>query len=183
VLLLLVVLGSAVGRHALEIRSLDSSAVITQIKQLKQLATVKYSIQRVVGIRQPKVPLGEESILLMVEGQAIAGIDLSQMSDRDVKYTAAHSVTIKLPAAKLLDVFLDEKRTKVWDRQITWWTPWVTYDPDLEHKARMQALAEMRTAALKMGILDQAQNNAESAIRDLLSALRLSATFKKSSLD
>ena len=30
---------------------------------------------------------------------------------------------VKLPAAKILHAVEDEKSTKVWDRQVTWWTP------------------------------------------------------------
>ena len=65
-------------------------------------------------------------------------------------------MTLRLPPAKLFHVFLDEKQTKVWDRHITWWTPWVPFDPDLEHKARLTAQEDVRAAALKMGILDEA---------------------------
>jgi hypothetical protein len=182
-LLVFIVLGSAVVRHALGIRFLDSTAVITQVQKLNQLATVKYSIQRVVGLREPKVPIGEESILLMVQGDVIAGVDLSKLTPQDVKTTGTHSVTIQLPPGRLLNVSLDEKQTKVWDRQITWWTPWVPYDPDLEHKARMEALDDVRKAALQMGILDQAQTNAESSISDLLANLEISVKFKRRSLD
>ena len=183
VILLAIVLGSAFVRHALGIRFLDSTAVVTQVQKLNQLATVKYSIQRVVGLREPKVPLGEESILLMVQGEAIGGVDLSTLRRQDVSTNGANSVIIRLPAARLLNVFLDEKQTKVWDRQITWWTPWVPYDPDLEHKARMQALDDVRKAALQMGILDQAQTNAEASIRDMLASLQIAVAFKRRSLD
>jgi hypothetical protein len=182
-ILLIVLLGSALVRHAFGIHFLDSPAVVIQIQRLNQLVTVKYSIQRVVGLREPKIPVGEESILLMVQGEALAGVDLSKLQSNDVTYTGKQSVVITLPSARLLNVFLDEKQTKVWDHQITWWTPWIPYDPDLEHKARMQALDDVRKAALQMGIVDQAQSNAESAIRDLLSALQLNATFKKRPLD
>lgn len=182
-ILLVILLGSALIRHAFGIHFFDSQAVVTQVQKLNQLVTVKYSIQRVVGLREPKVPVGEESILLMVQGEALAAIDLSKLKPSDVTYTGKQSVVISLPPARLLNVFLDEKQTKVWDHQITWWTPWVPYDPDLEHKARMQALDDVRSAALQMGILDQAQTNAESAIRDLLAALQINAVFKKRPLD
>ncbi len=39
------------------------------------------------------------------------------------------------------------------------------------------------SAALKMGILDQAQKNAQSAIRDLLSAFDIKTDFKTRPLD
>jgi Protein of unknown function (DUF4230) len=181
--LLLGVLVSGRLRKVFGLRSLDSPTLVTQIKSLKQLVTVRYTIQRVVGLREPKVPFGEESILLMVQGEALAGVDLEGVTSRDVSYTGSRAVTITLPAAKLFNVFLDEKQTKVWDRQITWWTPWVAPDPDLEHTARLQGLEEMRSAALKMGMLDQAQMNAETAIRDLLGGFNIHANFKTRPLD
>ena len=181
--LLLGMLGRGVIQNHFGLRSLDSESVITQVKPLKDLVTVKYRIQRVVGVHEPKVPFGEESILLMVEGEALAGVDLAVLTPGDVSYGDKRAITISLPAAKLFKVFLDERQTKVWDRQITWWTPWVPYDPDLEHKARLQALDDVRAAALKMGILDQAQKNAESAIRDLLSAFEVKVSFKIRPLD
>jgi hypothetical protein len=174
---------SGVVRNAFGLRSLDSPSVITQIKQLKELVTVKFSIQRVVGLREPKVPFGEESILLMVQGEVLAGVDLDRLSARDIEYTAEGAATITLPPARLLHLFLDEKQTKVWDRQITWWTPWAPYDPDLEHKARLQAMDDMQHAALSMGILDQAQRNAQMVIRDLLAAFHVQAKFRTQSLD
>ncbi len=164
--------------NAYPIRSLSAPAVITQVKKLNQLVTVKYRIQRVVGMTESKVPAGEESILLMVEGQALAGVDLAALTPDEIVISNRRSVTLQLPAAKLLNVFLDEKATKVWDRHITWWTPWVTYDPNLEHKARLQAVDEVRAAALQMGILDEAQRNAQNAIANFLLALHVDVSFK-----
>ncbi len=160
--------------------SFDAPAILVRVKQLKQLVTVRYSIQRVVGITEPRVPLGSESILIMVQGEALAGVDLAALTPKDLRMSGDH-VLIRLPDAKLLDTFLDEKQIKVWDHQITWWTPWVAVDPDLEHRARLQALSDVRAAALEMGILDQAASNAESAVRDLLAAFNIKATFQKRS--
>jgi hypothetical protein len=157
----------------------DELAVIAQIKQLHELATVRYSVQRVVGLREQKVPFGEEWILLMVEGRVTAGVDLARLSRDNVRYVDANSVMLELPAAQIFDVSLDEKQTKVWDRQITWWTPWVPFNPELEHHARLQAIEDVRNAALQMGILDQAQHNAETAIRDLLTLVDLKVSFRR----
>lgn len=161
-------------------RALDLPSVITQIKQLKQLVTIRYSIQRVVGMTESKDPFGSESILLMVGGEALAGVDLAQLTPNDVVLSDGHrKALIALPPAKLFDTYLDEKQIKVWDRHVTWWTPWVPFNPDLEHKARLQALNEVRSAALSMGILDQAQRTAETAIRDFLAAFNIQTQFEK----
>jgi Protein of unknown function (DUF4230) len=166
----------------LSTRDLSSPAVLVQIQKLKQLVSVRYSIQRVVGMTEPKIPFGEESILLIVQGEAVAGVDLGKLGQRDVRFTGENRVTLRLPSAKLMDTYLDEKQIKVWDRHVTWWTPWVPFNPDLEHKARLQALDEIRKAALAMNILDQAQTNAESAIKQFLAALHLDATFEQQNI-
>ena len=153
------------------------SVVIQEVKKLNQLVTVRYTLQRVVGLTEPKEPLGEESILIMVEGQVLAGVNLAELHESDIQFTGQHSVAIHLPEAKLLNVFLDEKQTRIWDRHITWWTPWVPYDPDLEHKARLVALDDVRTAAVKMGILNEAQRNAGLTIVQFLKAFGIEAAI------
>ena len=70
---------------------------------------------------------------------------------------------------------IDDKQTKVWDRSITWWTPWVPFNPDLERQARLAAKDEIEKAALEMGILDQARRNAEVSIRSLLETFGVKA--------
>lgn len=160
------------------LRAWNSTSVVTQIQHLKQLVTVRYSLQRVVGLRETRGAFGEESILLMVQGEAQAGVDLAALKPSDIALSNQRTVAIRLPRAKIFTTYIDEKQTKVWDRHMTWWTPWIPYDPDLEHKARLQAVDDLRSAALNMGILNQAQKNAESAICDFLKALKIEAHFQ-----
>ena len=157
-------------------RSLSTPSVVTQIRQLNQLATVRFSIQRVVGLTEPKIPLGEESILLIVQGDVQAGVDLADLRPEDVVVSDKQAL-VRLPPPKVLTSYLDESQTKIWDRHVTWWTPWVPYSPDLEHRARQQALDEIRKAAINMGILDRAGQNAETAIRQLLAAFQVTVNF------
>jgi hypothetical protein len=158
--------------------STSPPAILHEIERLNQLVTVKYTVSRIVSLTEPKSPFGEESILLMVEGQAQAGVDLTCVTASDLQFSRTRSATVRLPKAKLFNVYLNEKRTKVWDRHITWWTPWVPFNPDLEHKARLQALDDVRAAALEMGILSEAQRNAEFAVASLLRASGIEPVFK-----
>lgn len=157
-------------------QALSTPSVVTQIRQLNQLATVRFSIQRVVGLTESKIPVGEESILLIVQGDVLAGVDLADLRQEDVMLSGKGAV-VRLPPAKVLTSYLDESQTKVWDRHVTWWTPWVPYSPDLEHRARLQALDEIRRAAINMGILDRASQNAENAIRQFLAAFQVDVKF------
>ena len=150
--------------------SLDSPALVKEVRQLNELVTVKYGIEKVVGMKEQKSPLGTESILLLVQGKVLAGVNLADLQPGDVSMINRTAVNIRLPQTHIQEAFLDEKYTKVWDRSITWWTPWVSPDLDLEHKARLQALEDIRKAALDMGILADARRNAELDIRNILQA-------------
>jgi len=89
----------------------------------------------------------------------------------DVKLLSAKRMQVVLPPPKIIHIVIDDKETKVWDRRITWWTPWVPYNPDLERQARLTARDAIEGAAIDMGILDQARRNAEAGIRSLLETL------------
>jgi len=152
------------------LRPIDPPAVVSQVRGLKELVTVRYLVQKVVGLTEPRQPVGSESLLLMVQGKAQAGVDLGSITQYDVQVTGK-KIKIRLPHAQLLDVSIDEKNTKVWDRKVTWWTPWVTPDMNMEHRARLAALDDIRKAALDMGILRDAENGAKTALRDLAAAM------------
>lgn len=160
------------------LRVLDSASVVTQVKQLKNLVTVRYSLQRVVGVTEPRGAFGEESILLMVQGDVQAGVDLSKLKREDIVRTGKQAITIHLPQASLFAAYIDEKQTKVWDRHITWWTPWIPPDPDLEHKARLRAIDDIQLAAISMGILNEAQKNAENGICEFLKAFNIEVNYQ-----
>jgi hypothetical protein len=119
-------------------------------------------------LTEQKQPVGSESILLIVQANVQAGIDLSSLGPDDVTVRRDRTVVVRLPAARILNVSIDEKETKVWDRHRTWWTPWVSYSLDLEQRARQAGVEAVSQAALQMGILSQAQQNAETSIRGLL---------------
>ena len=162
------------GKLSLSRKTLDPAAVLVQVRALNELVTVKYSIQKVVGLKEKRALVGEESILLLVEGRVLAGVALNELSASDIVMPSREEARIRLPGPRILENFLDEKSTKVWDRRITWWTPWVAADPDLEHKARLEALDQVRSAAVQMGILKDAQTNAERDIRAILQAFGIS---------
>jgi Protein of unknown function (DUF4230) len=155
-------------RQATPARQFDAPAILTQVRRLNQLASVKYTVQKVVAIREQKQPVGSESILLILQASVEAGIDLAALRREDVSVGSNGTVMIRLPHPQILHVSVDEKETKVWDRQKTWWTPWVPYSLDLEQRARVAGLEGIKQEALAMGILGHAERNAIASIRSLL---------------
>jgi hypothetical protein len=160
-----------VARGTIPVRTLDAPAMVRQIQGLSELVSVKYTVQKVVGLEQKKTPVGTEKLLLIVQAEVLAGVDLAAVAPSNLKILPGENVKLTLPPARILHIVIDDKETKVWDRQITWWTPWVSPDPDLERQARLAATKSIERAALDMGILDQARRNAETVIRNLLQAL------------
>src|ERR1041384_3152059 len=51
------------------LRPVDPPAVVSQVRGLKQLVTVRYVVQKVVVFTEPRNPVGSESILLMVQSE------------------------------------------------------------------------------------------------------------------
>ena len=148
------------------IRRVESPSILTQIQQLSDLVTVKYNIQKVIGLEEQKVPFGSEKVLLLVQATVKAGVNLKEV--------AADGSVIRLPAPVITDVYINDRETKVWDRSKTWWTPWVDFNPELEQNARRAALEAIQQTALQMGILSNAQHNAETTIREFLRAAGMS---------
>jgi len=142
--------------------------ILAQIQQLNQLTTVRYTVQRIVTLTEEAHPLGSESILLIVQARVEAGVDLSSLGAKDVVAKRDGSVTVTLPPPRILNVAIDEDATKVWDRQKTWWTPWVPYSLDLEKRARIMGLESAKQSAIEMGILAASERNAETSVRSLL---------------
>src|SRR5271169_3065218 len=112
----------SITRASSPARTLDASAVVHEIQSLNELVSVKYTVQKVVGLEEKKVPLGSEKLLLFVQAEVLAGIDLSLLAAGDVKLLPGKGMQIVLPPPKIVHIVIDDKETKVWDRRITWWT-------------------------------------------------------------
>jgi hypothetical protein len=144
--------------------------MLQQIQALQELATVKYTLQKVIGLEEQKVPFGAENVMMVVMAHVKAGVDLGALTPEHLQIGDNSGITLRLPPAKILDIYLDDKETRVYQRSVTWWTPWVPNNPSLEQQARQAALESVQLAATQSGILSNAQQNAETALRTFLHA-------------
>jgi hypothetical protein len=148
-------------------------AVVEKIQRLNRLETVVYSLDTVVeGDRSsPILPdaLAGDKILLVVHGQSIAGIDLSQLKPEDVHIDAsAHAIQLALPPSQLFVTTLDNQHTRVYSRDTGLLVP---ADQNLESDTRAKAQDQLQQAALSDGILDTARKNARATVTTLLYSL------------
>jgi hypothetical protein len=157
--------------------SFDTSvpAVVQKIQRLNRLETVVYSLDTVVegSKSSPILPdlLAGDRILLVVHGQSIAGIDLSQLKPEDVRITEGNgtrSIHVTLPASQLFVTTLDNQHTRVYARSTGLLVP---VDQNLETETRDRAQQQLQQAALADGILDVARKNARATVTTLLFSL------------
>jgi Protein of unknown function (DUF4230) len=148
--------------------NLSQPTVVSRIQRLERLETVTYTMDKVVeGDRSSDVLpdfLVGDKLLLLVHGQAIAGVDLSQLKPSDVVINGK-SITVHLPPAQIFVTALDDTKTRVYSRSTGWF---VQADPNLESEVRAKAEQELRNSALAAGILNTAQQNADATLTKLL---------------
>ena len=86
--------------------TIDTSVptVVNKIQRLQRLETVNYSLDKIVeGDRQSSVLpdfLVGDKLLLVVHGNVIAGIDLSQLTTSDVQIQKDATIQVHLPPAQ-----------------------------------------------------------------------------------
>lgn len=141
-----------------------TAAVLKQVQQLNELVTVKYVIEKVVGMSNVNA-FGEDRVLLIAHGIVKAGVRLDELKSEDVEQRRDGEITLRLPKAKILDVYLDEKRTQVYERSTGIFR---RFNKDLEKQARDNAVDSIRAAATELDIIHEAQTRAEKDVRQLL---------------
>ena len=147
----------------------DPQTVIRQVQNLSRLETASYTIEKVITADSGEGPLGflfSDRLLLVAQGQVIAGVDLSRMDEGDIQVTG-ETVYVTMPASEIFVSTLDNDETYVYDRQ----TAPFGQQVDLETLARQEAERVILEAALEDGILSLAQDNAEVTIAQIMYAI------------
>lgn len=146
------------------------SVSLDSIQQISELATAQTTLEVVVPVESSRVWLGvnvgTSAILYRARGVAKAGIDLQQLTLENF-IVDGEKVTVRLPNAKLLDVYLDLQNSEIHESS----RGALNLGPDnlseLLDYAQKQASEEMRQTAC-LTLIPVAKTNSELAIRDLL---------------
>src|SRR4030065_2473044 len=137
----------------------DPVTIINQIRPLARLETIQYTVEKVITAEVGQnvlAPLIGDKLLFVGHGYVIAGIDLSKIRSEDITIEDGILV-IHLPKAEVFVATLDNDQSYVYDRETGLFTHG---DINLETTARQAAEDQIRQAALKDGIINQAQTNA-----------------------
>ena len=150
---------------------IDQPTVVRQIQQLQRLETVRFSMDKIISgeHENPYLPkfLAGDRLLLVVHGDVIEGVDLSQLQPQDVSIHD-HSISLRLPKSQILVTRIDNSKTRVYSRDTGLFS---SPDPNLESEVRQEAERELQEAALQDNILKTADENARSTVSALLRSL------------
>ena len=165
--------------HALNARraphAYNTAVILQQIQTLSELVTVKYVLEKIEVQEEPPddwfrpwLPFREtltwNRVILIAHGVVKAGVDLSQLKPGDVTI-AGNRLSVRLPAAKVTDAYLDEKKTQVVEHTTGLLR---AFNKDLEQTTRQNALDDIRRAARSSGILKDADERARSQLTHLV---------------
>ncbi len=148
----------------------DPVTYITQVRALARLETIQYSIEKVITAEIGQGTFGflfGDKLLFVAHGTVIAGIDMSKMNPGDMQLQN-NVLYVKLPPAEVFVATLDNDKSYVYDRETGALTKG---DQNLETTARQAAQDEIQKAALDDGILDIAQQNAQTYLAKFFAAL------------
>jgi|GEM_PF-1613902 len=146
---------------------------VVRLQKLQDLTTVKFNYAGVVTVRQDVPPAlqalyGNEQTLVAVVSVR-AGIDLSTLSAEDVTYDeATNTLTFRLPSAVLQECFMDDSKSYVVENRTG---IFVGASPALSDEARRYSIQQFRDTALEEKILQEAQTEAETVMREFMSVL------------
>lgn len=151
--------------------SFSANTIVTDLQELQRLETAVYTMEQIIEADSNadqavwQEILFEDRLLLIANGQVIAGIDFAQLSDDAIQIFDSE-LELTLPAPEILVTSLNEEKTRVYDRSTGLLT---RGSVDLESQARETAVDLLETAACQEGILDQANQNAAAQLEVLLS--------------
>ena len=152
----------------------STATIVQQVQTLSELVTVKYVLEKVVILDDIKW-YGENRVLLVAHGIVKAGVDLQEIKPEDVR-VEDKKIVLKLPRARITDVYLDDQKTRVVDRSTGLLR---AFDKDLEQNARRQAVDELRIAARSNRIYEDAEERARLQLANLFHQLGYEVEFSK----
>jgi hypothetical protein len=165
---------------AVQEETIPIAAVVTRVRDLSRLETAAMHVVHVSTVKQsyqliPNAIAGDE-MTFFAAGDVIAGVDLAQLRDSDIRRESDGAIVLRLPPPQVLITRLDNKESRVISRKTGLLR---RADVNLESRAREHAEGGIRSEAIRKGILPLAARNAETKLAAFLHTMG----FKKVRFD
>lgn len=149
----------------------DPVTIVREVNELARLETASFEGEKVITAERGSDAFWgafSESLIFVAYGEVIAGIDLKQMGDGDIQVVDPNTVMVHLPETEVFVATLDNERSYVADRDTGLLT---SADPELETQVRQAGEQAIYEAALELGLLVDAERNAEAYMEEFLNGL------------
>ena len=153
-------------------KEIDSEILGDGVRELGLLVTDEYYFTEVVSYSSVKklwkfeLPLTESSYLVSYDGVVRAGVDLSLASAE--KDTLLRQIRVTLPDAAITDVDIDPESFTLYSEKAGLGNPISAED---FNNSLVELEATARAKALERGLLERADANARSLVRNMIAAL------------
>ena len=159
-----------------QLKLASSSLIVDRIQNLQELTTTVQAMEKIVPTSAERklgdFPVATTRLLYIARGEIKAGIDLSQLSDRDIRVNnVTKTIEVNLPPAKILDSKIDVNNSRVYDYDRGFLNLGPDVAPQLQTLAQQNTLSEIVSTACSQGILDTANLRAKESIAQLLTSL------------
>jgi hypothetical protein len=150
----------------------DHKLVLERIENIGNLELVRFNFNDVVEesvIRKlfDVDNLAPDSkVLVIVNGEATACVNLKEVAKDDIK-TEGDNIIITLPTPVICYAKINHERSKIYDANFTA----RIFNPELIDKAYRQGEVRIKDEAIKLGILEQAKENARKLLGPFLGGI------------
>ncbi len=138
------------------------TVVLQEITSLGKLELVRYNFKDIVEQQITKQWLPDAKAVLIVQGEAVGCVDLTQMDIADID-AGQDTLVIHLPEPEICYFKIDHDRSRVYNTEYAFME-----EAQLVQEGYKQAERQIRQSALDMGILDQTRDNARKMLTPIL---------------
>lgn len=136
--------------------------VLKEMSSLGKIELANFTFRDVVEQEIKRSYLPNPKAILIVQGNAVGCIDLTQVKADDVA-SKNDTLIVHLPDPELCHYSIDHKNSKIYDTQYAFMNEQL-----LLNEAYKSAELKIRQSALDMGILEQTKKNADLVLRPIL---------------
>ena len=152
------------------VKKTEPADAVLQLRELNELVTVEYDITKVIKASDDKswFKIGERKILMSCKATARAGIDLSQISEKDIRIEGTEC-TLKIPEAKIISINIRPEDIRTEYQEIG------VFRSDFTAQERndlmTQGEAQIRSQLTATGLLQTAESNAALVLEKFIRQL------------
>lgn len=137
--------------------------VLQEMAALGKLELVRYQFRDIVEHEIVKPLLPNARALIIVQGEAVGCLDLTQLRVTDLSDYGQDTLIVRLPEPELCYSKIDHTKSKVYSTEYAFLD-----EAQLVDEAYRQAETQIQASALQGGILEQTRTNADKILKPML---------------